>query len=343
MIKNLNGSERRIHTVAACARVVLFFVFGLILVACGGATPQSASLIDKTQSQATATPAPAADRLQVALVMKTLTNPFFIEMEKGARRAEQELGIELIVKTGAQETSIEQQIAIVDDFIARGVDAIVIAPGSSTELIPVLKKAQDAGIVVINIDNRLDADLSASLGLTGVPFISVDNEKGAYLAVKALSAGIEVPTTAAILEGIRSAENAQARKQGAERAFSENTAIRVVASETANWKIDEAYEVTRKMFELHPGIGLLFAANDMMALGALRYLSDNGLSSVKVAGFDALPEIRTMVDQGKLAVTVDQRSAEQGYQGVLYAIRLLKGEKVPSETLIDVELVSAPK
>ncbi|MCB0021873.1 MAG: substrate-binding domain-containing protein, partial [Caldilinea sp.] len=89
--------------------------------------------------------------------MKTLTNPFFIEMEKGARRAEQELGIELIVKTGAQETSIEQQIAIVDDFIARGVDAIVIAPGSSTELIPVLKKAQDAGIVVINIDNRLDA------------------------------------------------------------------------------------------------------------------------------------------------------------------------------------------
>lgn len=49
------------------------------------------------------------------------------------------------------------------------------------------------------------------------------------------------------------------------------------------------------------------------------------------------------VDQGKLAVTVDQRSAEQGYQGVLYAIRLLKGEKVPSETLIDVALVSAPK
>jgi ribose transport system substrate-binding protein len=97
------------------------------------------------------------------------------------------------------------------------------------------------------------------------------------------------------------------------------------------------------MFELHPDIGLLFAANDMMALGALRYLSDNGLSSVKVAGFDALPEIRTMVDQGKLAVTVDQRAAEQGYQGVLYAIRLLKGEKVPSETLIDVELVSAPK
>jgi ribose transport system substrate-binding protein len=243
-----------------------------------------------------------------------------------------------------QETSFEQQVSIVEDLVQnKRADALVIAPANAHHLIPAVRKARDAGIPVVIIDARLDATQLAVADLAGLPFISVDNEKGAYLAVKALSAGIEVPTTAAILEGIRSAENAQARKQGAERAFSENTAIRVVASETANWKIDEAYEVTRKMFELHPGIGLLFAANDMMALGALRYLSDNGLSSVKVAGFDALPEIRTMVDQGKLAVTVDQRSAEQGYQGVLYAIRLLKGEKVPSETLIDVELVSAPK
>src|SRR5213083_564059 len=56
---------------------------------------------------------PAA-RPRIALVMKTLTSPFFVEMEKGARRAEAELGVELLVKTAAQETSIEQQIAIID-------------------------------------------------------------------------------------------------------------------------------------------------------------------------------------------------------------------------------------
>ena len=78
--------------------------------------------------------------------MKTLTNPFFIEMEKGARRAEQTLGVDLLVKTAAQETSIEQQIQIVDDLIAEKVNAIVIAPGDSQRLIPVLKKAADGGI-----------------------------------------------------------------------------------------------------------------------------------------------------------------------------------------------------
>jgi ribose transport system substrate-binding protein len=78
--------------------------------------------------------------------MKTLTNPFFIEMEKGARKAEQENAVELLVKTATQETSIEQQIQIVDEMITAKVDAIVIAPGDSLRLVPILKKAQDAGI-----------------------------------------------------------------------------------------------------------------------------------------------------------------------------------------------------
>ena len=56
------------------------------------------------------------------------------------------------------------------------VDAIVIAPGSSVELVKVLKKAQDAGIVIVNIDNRLDAGECEKEGLSGVPFISVDND-----------------------------------------------------------------------------------------------------------------------------------------------------------------------
>ncbi len=271
--------------------------------------------------------------------MKTLTNPFFIEMEKGARRAEQELGIDLIVKTGAQETSIEQQISIVDEFIAQQVDAIVIAPGSSTELIPVLKRAQDAGIVVINIDNRLDADLSAELGLTGVPFISVDNEAGAYLSARCIADRLDVPAEVAILEGIREARNAQDRKAGAERAFAETEGLTVVASESANWKIDEAYAVTRKLLQEHPDVKGIFAANDMMALGVLKYLADSDITDISVAGFDALSEALTAIEEGALLCTVDQQPAEQGYLGVQFAVRATNGETLPAEVLVDVRLI----
>ncbi len=147
---------------------------------------ESPPLIVEDGSQSATEPTSESDatEITIALVMKTLTNPFFIEMEKGARQAEAELGINLLVKTGAQETSVEQQITIIDNLIEEQVDEIVIAPADSTELLPVLKKAQDAGIVIINVDNQLDLEAAEQIGLVDVPYISVDNEQGAYLSAQ---------------------------------------------------------------------------------------------------------------------------------------------------------------
>lgn len=314
---------------------LLLLVFALALSGCGD-SEQAVQAVKTQPAQ------PAADKARIALVMKTLTNPFFIEMEKGARRAEKELGIKLIVKTAAQETSFEQQVTIVDDLIHSGsVDAIVIAPADAYHLVPSVKNALASKIPVVNIDARLDRKQLAEAGIEGLPFISVDNEQGGYLSAKTLLEGVREPAKAAILEGIRSAENAEARKRGALRAFAESPAVSIVASETANWKIDEGYDVTKAIFAKHPDITLIFAANDMMALGAIKYLADAGKSNVRVAGFDALAEARSLIGQGVLQATIDQQAAEQGYQGVLYAMRLIRGETLPAETLLSVKLVSA--
>ncbi len=296
-------------------------------------------------NQAAPSPAVNVDRLpavpRIALVMKTLTNPFFVEMEKGARRAEAEFGVQLIVKTAAQETSIEQQIGLVDELIQNQVDAIVIAPGDSLELIPVLKKAQDAGIVVINIDNQLNPDYSAALGLQNVPYISVDNRLGAYLSAQYISRQMTAPAAVAILEGIHGAQNGEDRKQGALQAFAENPNITVVASATANWKIDEGYLVAKELFIAYPNIAALFCANDMMALGAIQYLQEANRPDVLVAAYDALNEAKGAIRAGALQATIDQQAAEQGYLGVWYALRTLQGEQLPAQTLIDVILITA--
>ena len=308
------------------------------LVACG---PSSGPNIS------TASPAPAPqtppqpEKKVIALVMKTLTNPFFVEMEKGARRAESDFGITLRVKTAAQETSIEQQIQLVEDMIAAKVDAIVIAPGDSQRLIPTLRKAADAGIKIVNIDNRLDPKALADSGLPPIPFVSVDNQAGAYKAGQFLAQGVHAPTEAAILEGIRSADNARERMQGARKALQENTQVKIVAAEAANWEIDTAYRVTRGIFKNHPRVKLLFASNDMMAIGAVKYLQEAHLSDVRVAGYDALPEALQEINAHRMVATVDQQAAEQGYQGVALALRLLRGDTVPVVTLIDTKLISA--
>lgn len=323
--------------------VVLFFILTGVVVGCNQAKENETSSLIVSQEQQLANQATTAvlgDEVTIALVMKTLTNPFFVEMEKGARQAEQELGINLLVKTGAQETSIEQQITIIENLIKDQVDAIVIAPADSTELIPVLKKAQDAGIVIINVDNQLEPQAARQIGLVNIPFISVDNELGAYLSADYISDQIESPTQVAILEGIRTAKNAEDRKNGALRAFGENPNIEVVAMETAHWKIDEAYDVTAKLFEEHPQIRALFCANDMMALGSIQFLDKAGKTDVLVAAYDALEEAKESLRAGKLQATIDQQAALQAYTGVQFALRALNGETVPSETIVDVKLVT---
>lgn len=318
-------------------RWVPVLCFGAVLWGCGKSDVPSVT----TAVQPTPAAPAVLVKKSVGLVMKTLTNPFFVEMEKGARRAEKELGITLKVRTAAQETSIEQQIQLVEDLIAEKVDAIVIAPGDSQRLVPALKKAADAGIKIVNIDNRLDPQAIQQAGLKPIPFISVDNEAGAYKAGQYLVKGIVAPTEAAMLEGIRSADNAMQRAQGARRAFLENKQVKLVASETANWKIDEGYNVTKEIFVKHPNIKLMFAANDMMAIGAIKYLQESGKTGVKVAGYDALDEALTEIKSGHLLATIDQQASEQGYQGVALANRLAHGSSVPEVTLIDTRLVTA--
>lgn len=313
----------------------------LWLAGCGDSGGPAVSTVAKPAAPAPSAPMQTDAKKKVALVMKTLTNPFFIEMEKGARRAEQALGVDLQVKTAAQETSIEQQIQIVDDLVAAKVGAIVIAPGDSQRLVPVLKKALDAGIRVVNIDNRLDPDAVRQAGLAPIPFISVDNEKGAYSAVKFIADTVKQPAEAAILEGIRSADNARQRMEGARRAFAGNPAIKLVASESANWKIDEGREVAKQIFTRHPNIKLVFAANDMMGLGVIQYLQEANKTGVKVAAYDALDQAIVEIKTGRLVCTVDQQAAEQGFQGVALALRLMNGESVPEQLLIDTRLVTA--
>jgi ribose transport system substrate-binding protein len=311
-----------------------------MLLGLGGCGQSDVPSVSSTAPVAPAA-APVTAKKQIGLVMKTLTNPFFVEMEKGARRAEKDLGIILKVKTAAQETSIEQQIQLVEDMIADKMDAIVIAPGDSQRLIPALKKATDAGIKIVNIDNRLDHDALRQAGMKPIPFVSVDNEAGAYKVGQYLVAGVNMPAEVAVLEGIRSADNAKQRSQGALRAFAENKQIKVVASETANWKIDEAYSVTKDIFTRHPHIKLMFAANDMMAIGAIKYLQETGRKDVKVAGYDALEDALTEIRSGHLRATIDQQASEQGYQGIALANRLAQGDTVPEVTLIDTRLITA--
>ena len=103
---------------------------------------------------------------RVALIMKSLANEFFKTMEDGARAHQSENSgkYELDVSGIKDEVDVGQQINLVELMTAKGVDAIVIAPADSKALIPVCKRAMDAGIIVVNIDNKFDDAVLAENG-----------------------------------------------------------------------------------------------------------------------------------------------------------------------------------
>ena len=110
----------------------LYLLLAASVLLCGGCSSEKPNLNVITEKKTETSTLNATSGKNVALVMKTLTNPFFIEMEKGARRGAKEFGVNLLVRTGAQETSITQQIEIIDELIRDKVDAIVIARSSFT-------------------------------------------------------------------------------------------------------------------------------------------------------------------------------------------------------------------
>ena len=118
----------------------------------------------------------AEDKPKVALVMKSLANEFFRTMEDGAKDYQKTHADEfdLIANGIKNETDTGEQIRIVEQMVNAGAKALVIAPADSKALVSAVKKAMDQGVVVINIDNRLDPDLLKSKGIS-VPFVGPDN------------------------------------------------------------------------------------------------------------------------------------------------------------------------
>ena len=133
--------------------------------------------------------------------MKSLANEFFLTMEDGAKAYQKEHAdrFELVSNGIKDETDTSSQIRIVEQMIVSGVDALVIAPADSKALVPVVKKALDAGIVVVNIDNRFDPQvLQAKIG---VPFVGPDNRKGARLVGEYLAKRLKAGDEVGIIEG----------------------------------------------------------------------------------------------------------------------------------------------
>jgi len=290
--------------------------------------------------------APAGEKMTIALMMKTMTNPFFQKMYEGAEEKAKELGVELKPLAAERETSIAEQADQVRNMIQAEVDAILVAPAGSKEIVPALLQSTRAGIITINLDNRVDPETMADAGLELDAYVGADNEQGGYMAGECLAELMGGEGVATMLEGIPSADNAIARREGFERAMREvGPGIELIRPfQSAHWEQEEGYECMTNLLQSRPDVTGLFCANDMMALGAMRAIADaDRTDTMHVVSYDNLPEVQDALRDGELKGTIEQHPEVMGAMGVEYAHRLWSGETLSEdekEFYVNLELIT---
>ena len=290
-------------------------------------------------------PAHAQDKPKVALVMKSLANEFFATMEDGAKAHQKAHASEytLVANGIKNETDTAAQIKMVEQMVAQKVNALVIAPADSKALVPALKAAVDKGILVVNIDNRLDAGALKEKNLQ-VTFVGPDNRAGAKLVGDYLGKRLKSGDKVGIIEGVSTTFNAQQRTLGYQDAM-KAVGANVVGVQSGQWEIDKGNTVAAGMLREHPDLKALLAGNDSMALGAVAAVKAAGKTGqVQVVGYDNIGAIKPMLADGRVLATADQFGAKQAVFGIETALKALAEKKsqaqMPAEIKTDVVLVT---
>src|SRR5471032_1813124 len=143
-----------------------------------------------------------AGKPTVALVLKTLNHPYFVDMRRGAQEAADRLGVTLQVQAAEREIDVEKQMQIVENMIQTGIQVLVITPSGSREVVSALVKARNAHVPIVVVDTRVDAKAAADAGLRTETFVGSDNYAGGQLAGDYLVKVSGGTAHVAILEGI---------------------------------------------------------------------------------------------------------------------------------------------
>jgi ribose transport system substrate-binding protein len=267
---------------------------------------------------------------RIGLSVSTLNNPFFVTLRNGAQDAAKQEGAELIVADAQDDAATQQDD--VQNFVTQQVDAILVNPVDSESIVPAVQAANQANIPVIALDRGASGGEIATL-------IASDNVEGGRMAGEELIRLVGSGPVAQ-LEGIPGASPTRDRGQGFEEAINGQSAVELVASQTANFDRAQGLNVTENIMQSNPEIKGIFAQNDEMALGAVRALGNRAGTDVKIVGFDAIEDALNAIQDGKMNATVAQQPDRIGSLGVENAIKVIDGESVPKNIPVEVKLVT---
>jgi ribose transport system substrate-binding protein len=287
-----------------CSRVVLFL--GLIF--CG---------LKPVEAQ-------DAKKLQIAVIPKGTAHIFWKTIHAGAAKAAKELGVDILWVGANNEGDRKEQIDVVQNFISRGVDAIVLAPLDDKALVAPVEAASKRGIPVVIIDSAVQSKSQIS-------FVATDNKQGGRMGADRLGKVMGGKGKALLLRYAEGSASTTDREAGfLEEIAKKYPGIQMVSTnQYAGVTKESAFQASQNLLNKFQDIDGIFCPNESSTFGMLRELQTSGKAGkVKFVGFDTTEELLAGLKSGALQGLVSQDPFDMGYRGVKTAVDHLRGKKI---------------
>lgn len=275
----------------------------------------------------------ATHRITIGVSYQNLQNEFIINIQEAIRDEANKLNVVLVEADG--QGNAESQISETEDFIARGVDAIILNPydkEGSAHAVDLAVQAHKPIVVV----NAIVTNLNKADAYVG----SEDAEAG-RIATQRIMDVLHGRGSIAVIHGPNGHSAELQRSDGIRQVLAKYPGSSIVLEQTANWDRTQALNLMENWLASGRKIDGVIAQNDEMALGAYKAIEAAGKQKdIAVVGIDAIPDALKAVAGGKLAGTVFQDAKGQGSLAVNLAVQIVQGQKVKHDNYLPFKLVT---
>jgi ribose transport system substrate-binding protein len=278
----------------------------------------------------------AAEAYKIAVIPKGTTHEFWKSINAGAKKAELELkaqgvNVQIIWKGPLKEDDREQQIQVVENFVAQRVSGIVLAPLDRKGLVAPVETAVRGKIPVVIIDSGLESKAPVSS-------VSTDNREGGRIAARNLGKMLGGKGNVILLRYAVGSASTEQREEGFLEVMKKDfPGIKLISTDQHAGATRESAKRTAENLLNRYGrqVNGIFASNESSAAGMLLALRDAGLAGgkVKFVAFDSGETLNAGLKAGDIQGMVVQNPLNMGYLGVKTMVAVLQGKKV--EPVID--------
>ncbi len=274
---------------------------------------------------------PGDKKLRIAVIPKGTTHFHWKSVEAGARKAGEELGVEIVWKGPIGENDRAQQIAIVEQFVSEGLDGIAVAPLDDAALVRPVHAAMEKKIPVVIFDSALKGEL----GKDFVSYVATNNKLGGVMAGEEFARIMGGKGKAMLLRYMEGSASTVEREAGFLEALAKFPDITLISSNRyLGATAAEAQTNAMNMIDQIKEADGVFTSNESATFGMLLALLQNGLAGkIKLVGFDSSDALIEAMRKGELQATIAQNPIKMGYECVKTLVAAIHGQ--PFEKSID--------